>query len=42
MRTDSDGLDLNTLLDMGAVGVIRLLVRQNALAAQCVDEGGPA
>lgn len=42
LRTDGDGLDLDTLLDMGGVGVVRLLVRQDALAAQCVDEGGPA
>lgn len=42
MRTDGDGLDLDTLLDMGSVRVVRLLVCQDALAAQSVDKGGPA
>lgn len=42
MRTDSDGLDLDTLLDMGAVGVVGFLVAEHGLTAQRVDEGRPA
>lgn len=41
-RTDGDGLDLDALLDMGAVGIVGVLVGEDALAAEGVDEGGPA
>jgi hypothetical protein len=42
LRTDGDGLDLDAFLDMGSAGVVGLLVRENGLAAESVDEGGPA
>lgn len=38
-RTDGDGLDLDTVLDRRAVGVVRLLVAQHTLAAESVDKG---
>jgi len=41
-RTDSDGLDLDALLDVGRVGVIRVLVLEDLLSAERVHEGGPA
>jgi hypothetical protein len=41
-RTDGDGLDLDALLDMGCVGIIRILVLEDLLPAQRVHEGGPA
>lgn len=42
MRTDGDGLDLDTLLDMRSRRVVGLLVGEHRLAAERVDEGGPA
>lgn len=42
MRTNGDRLDPDTLLDVGAGRVVRVLVRENGLAAEGVDEGGPA
>jgi hypothetical protein len=42
VRTDGDGPDLNALLVVSAVGIVRLLVVQDALSAESVDEGGPA
>lgn len=42
IRTDCHGLDLDAVLDMGAVGVIGVLVADNRLAAESVDEGGSA
>lgn len=41
-HTNCDGLDLNTILDVGRGGVVRVLVVQYALAAQGVDKGGAA
>ena len=42
MRTNGDRLDLDALFDMGSGRVIRLLVAEHGLAAECVDEGGSA
>jgi hypothetical protein len=42
IRTNGDGLDLDAILDVGTIGIVRLLVRQDALAAEGVDEGGSA
>ena len=42
MRTDGDGLDLDTLLDMGGSRVVGLLVSKHGLAAQGINEGGTA
>jgi len=42
MRTNSDGLDLDAFLDVSAGGIVRFLVSEHRLAAECVDEGGPA
>ena len=42
MRTNSDGLDLDAFLDVSAGGIFRFLVSEHRLAAECVDEGGPA
>lgn len=42
IRTNCHGLDLDAVLDMGAVGVIGVLVADNRLSAESVDEGGPA
>lgn len=42
MRTDSHGLDFNPFLDVGGASVIGLLVREDGLAAESVDEGGPS
>jgi len=42
MHTDGDGLNLDALLDVGGGGVIGFLVGEDALAAERVDEGGPA
>ena len=36
--TDCDGLNLDALLDVGGAGVVRLLVLEHWLAAECVDE----
>ena len=41
-RTNGDGLDLHTLLDMGAVGIVGVLVAEHSLTAQGVNEGRPA
>lgn len=38
-RTNGDGLDLDTLFDVGAIGVICLLMAEDALSAEGVDEG---
>jgi hypothetical protein len=37
--TDSDGLDANTLLDVGMLCIIGLLALQHLLSAESVDEG---
>lgn len=42
IHTDGHGLDLDAVLDMGAVGVVGVLVADHRLAAEGVDEGGPA
>lgn len=42
IRTNCHGLDLDAVLDMGAVGVIGVLVADHRLSAESVDEGGPA
>lgn len=42
IRTNGHGLDLDAVLDMGAVGVIGVLVADHRLSAESVDEGGPA
>lgn len=42
IRTDSHGLDLDAFLDMGAVGVVGVLVADHRLSTEGVDEGGPA
>ena len=39
-RTNCDGLNLDTLLDVGSAGVVRLLVLKNWLATEGVDECG--
>lgn len=39
-RTDCDGFDLDTVFDVGIVGIIRILVLENVLAAKGVDKGG--
>lgn len=39
-RTNGDGLYLDTALDVCIGGIVLLNTRQNALAAECVDEGG--
>lgn len=41
-HTDCDRLDLDSVLDVGAVRVVGFLVREHALAAQSVDKGGSA
>ena len=41
-RTNCDGLDLDTLLDVGGRGIIGVLVGKNFFAAEGVDEGGTA
>lgn len=41
-RTDGQGLDLDTLLDMGRVRVIAVLMSEDGLVAEGVDEGGSA
>jgi hypothetical protein len=40
LRTDSDWLNLNALLDVRVGRVIRVLALQDLLAAEGVDEGG--
>jgi len=42
MRTDSNRLDLDAFLEMGGIRVVTLLVREHGLAAEGVDESGPA
>lgn len=42
MRTDGNGLDLDTLLDVGGSRVVGLLVSKHGLAAQGINEGGTA
>lgn len=42
IRTNGHGLDLDAVLDMGAVGVIGVLVVDHRLSAESVNEGGPA
>ena len=42
MRTNSDRLDPDTLLDVGAARVVGVLVREDGLAAEGVDKGGSA
>lgn len=41
-RTDGDGGDLDALLDMCCVGIFGVHVLENLLAAEGVDECGPA
>lgn len=41
-RTNCDGLDLNTLLDMRGGWVVGVLVSEDLLAAEGVDKGCPA
>lgn len=41
-RTNSDGLDLDTILNVGRVGVVALLVSEDTLIAEGVDEGSSA
>jgi hypothetical protein len=38
-RTNSDRLDLDTLLDVGVSHVISILVLEDILAAESVDKG---
>lgn len=42
IRTNGHGLDLDALLDMGAVGVVGVLVADHRLSTESVDKGGPA
>ena len=42
MRTDSDRLDLNSLLNMSAGSIVRALMGKDSLAAERVDKGGTA
>lgn len=37
-RTDGDGLDLDTFLDVGGIGVVGVLVPEDCLSTQGVDE----
>lgn len=41
-RTDSDGLDLDAILNMRAARIIGLLVIEYGLSAESVDKGGSA
>jgi hypothetical protein len=41
-RTDCDGLDLDTLLNVRRVRVVRLLVLEDSLATERVHEGSPS
>ena len=41
-RTDGDGLDLNTILDVGIASFISILMFQNTFTAEGVDECCPA
>lgn len=38
-HTDCDRLDLDTVLDVGSTGIVRVLVVKHALTAEGVDEG---
>lgn len=38
--TDGHGLDLDAILDVGAIGVVGVLVGDDGLAAESVDKGG--
>lgn len=40
--TNGDGLDLDALLDVCDICVVRLLVLEHLLAAERVHEGGPS
>lgn len=42
VRTNSVGLDLDSILNVGAGGVVGVLVSEDGLAAQRVDEGSSA
>jgi hypothetical protein len=37
-RTDSDGLDLNALLDMGSGWIVGILVVEDSFPAEGIDE----
>lgn len=39
-RTDGDRLDLDALFDVSIIGVVRVLMGEHSLAAECVDESG--
>jgi hypothetical protein len=41
-RTNRDRLDLDAFLDVRGIGVVGLLVGENALSAKGVDKGGSA
>jgi len=41
-RTNSDWLDLDTLLNMRCRGIIRILVLQNFLSAKSIDKSSSA
>ena len=42
MHTNSDRLDPDTFLNMGAARVVGILVRENGLAAEGIDKSRPA
>lgn len=41
-HTDGNGLDLDAILNVGAIGVVRLLVGKDGLATERVDKGSSA
>lgn len=41
-RTDSDGLNLDTILNVGIGSIVGILMRKNILVAEGVDEGSAA
>ena len=42
LRTNGDGLDLDTILNVSIGGIVGILMREHILVAECVDEGGSA
>lgn len=42
LRTNGDGLNLDTILNVSIGGIVGILMREHILVAECVDEGGSA
>ncbi len=42
LHTNCQRLNLDTFLDVGAIGIVRVLVCNDGLTAKSVDEGSPA